>query len=139
MTLVEALHDAIKAVRLLKQAHPVQAPIGVLAAIRRRESAGCHMKELASAHALDPSTISRAVASLVRSGLVERIADPTDGRASILHVTETGHALLDQTETFYEARIAAALRDWTPEEINTFTTSLSRMAHDLITQEEVTQ
>ncbi|SDT75083.1 MarR family winged helix-turn-helix transcriptional regulator [Actinoplanes derwentensis] len=137
MSLMEAMHDAIRAVRLLKQRHPVAAPIGVLVAIRRRESTGCHMKELASEHALDPSTISRAVSALVRDGLVERTADPFDGRASTLHVTESGHALLNQTQTFYEARIAAALRDWTPEEIDALTTSLSRMAHDVITQEEV--
>ncbi|GAA1584067.1 MarR family winged helix-turn-helix transcriptional regulator [Actinoplanes couchii] len=136
MNLLEAFHDAIKAVRVLKQRHPVQAPLGVLLAIRRRESAGCHMKELASEHALDPSTISRSVAALTRAGLVERTADPLDGRASTLHVTESGHALLDQTQTFYEARISAALHDWTPEEIDALTTSLSRLAHDLITQEE---
>ena len=40
----------------------------------------------------DPSTVSRQVASLVKAGLVERQADPDDGRASILVPTELGRA-----------------------------------------------
>src|SRR5690349_7249783 len=36
----------------------------------------------------DPSTISRQVAGLVKEGLLERRADPVDGRASLLVTTE---------------------------------------------------
>ena len=35
----------------------------------------------------DPSTVSRQVAALVKDGLLERRADPADGRASILVLT----------------------------------------------------
>src|SRR5215213_753632 len=35
----------------------------------------------------DPSTVSRHVTSLVEQGLVTRVADESDGRASRLHVT----------------------------------------------------
>jgi DNA-binding MarR family transcriptional regulator len=38
----------------------------------------------------DPSTVSRHVAALVRDGLVERRADPIDGRASLLVITDEG-------------------------------------------------
>src|ERR1700760_1526656 len=38
----------------------------------------------------DPSTVSRQVATLVKDGFVERRADPQDGRASLLVVTERG-------------------------------------------------
>src|SRR3954447_2715921 len=40
----------------------------------------------------DPSTISRQVAALVRDGLLERRADPVDGRASLLVATAKGEA-----------------------------------------------
>ena len=43
----------------------------------------------------DPSTVSRHVAALVERGLVQRVADESDGRASRLHVTDAGHAALD--------------------------------------------
>ena len=45
--------------------------------------------ELAAAVHSDPSTVSRQVAALVRDGLIERQADPEDGRASVLVPTET--------------------------------------------------
>jgi len=47
-------------------------------------------KELADAMCADQSTVSRQVAGLVKSGLIERQADPDDGRASILVPTELG-------------------------------------------------
>ncbi|MEU4557563.1 MarR family transcriptional regulator [Actinoplanes sp. NPDC023936] len=132
-TLVAALHELLKAVRLLKQSSvaPV-GTVGVLAAIRRREPSGCHMKDLATEHALDPSTISRTIAALVRDGLVARAADPTDGRASTLRLTDRGQAELDDVYAHYDSRLADALSEWSPEEIATFAASLQRFAHDLI-------
>ncbi|WP_433792570.1 MarR family winged helix-turn-helix transcriptional regulator [Actinoplanes sp. CA-252034] len=131
--LIDAFHDLLKAVRLVKQQQPPIAPLGMLAAISRHEPAGsCHMKELAAEHALDPSTVSRAVAGLVRDGLVLRIADPSDGRASTLRLTDRGVAALEEVRSRFEQQITAALRDWTPEEIATLTTSLDRFANDLI-------
>src|SRR4051812_19671945 len=47
-------------------------------------------KELADQMCADQSTVSRQVAGLVKSGLVERQADPYDGRASILVPTASG-------------------------------------------------
>ncbi len=47
-------------------------------------------KELADQMCADQSTVSRQVAALVKSGLVQREADPDDGRASILVPTELG-------------------------------------------------
>ena len=47
-------------------------------------------KELADAMCADQSTVSRQVAGLVKAGLIERQADPDDGRASILVPTELG-------------------------------------------------
>src|SRR4051794_33188064 len=36
----------------------------------------------------DPSTVSRQVAALVKDGLLERHADPEDGRAALIALTE---------------------------------------------------
>ncbi|MEU4419014.1 MarR family transcriptional regulator [Actinoplanes sp. NPDC024001] len=135
-TLVQAMHDVLKAVRMLKQRPTTSVPVGalgVLAAIRNHERAGpVHMKDLATEHALDPSTISRAVAMLVRSGLVARVADPADGRASTLHLTDKGGNVLDNAQQQYESRLTTALRDWTPQEIADFSAALRRFANDLI-------
>jgi len=138
--LLATVHEVLKAIRLLKQDRPPACTavpvgtVGVLAEIRSRESAGCHAKELAVEHGLDPSTISRSVAALVRAGLVARSADPADGRASTLRLTEPGRKVLDAAQAHYETRFAAALRDWNPQEISDFAAALQRFARDLIDQ-----
>ena len=129
--LISALHELLKAVRLMKQDSLVPVgTVGVLAAIRRHEA--CHMKDLAAEHALDPSTISRTIAALVRDGLVARAADPDDGRASMLRLTDRGGDLLDEVSAHYDNRLTEALSAWNPAEIDTFAASLQRFAQDLI-------
>ncbi|WP_433827660.1 MarR family winged helix-turn-helix transcriptional regulator [Actinoplanes sp. CA-015351] len=134
--LVAALQELLKAVRLLKQSSvtPV-GTVGVLTAIRRSEPLGCHMKDLAAEHALDPSTISRTIGALVRSGLVARAADPDDGRASTLRLTSDGNTTLDEVIAHYDKRLASALSEWSPEEIAAFAASVQRFAQDLINQQ----
>jgi DNA-binding MarR family transcriptional regulator len=47
---------------------------------------------LAETACVDPSTVSRQVAQLVKAGLVERQSDPGDGRAALLVSTDRGRA-----------------------------------------------
>ena len=72
---------------------------------------------LAEAVHSDPSTVSRQVAALVRNGLVERLADPDDGRASLLAATPTGqrvHADNRRLRDAFVARPAATDPDPAP-------------------------
>src|SRR6478672_4645285 len=50
--------------------------------------------DLVSRLGLDKSTVSRQVATLVDLGLVERTADPVDGRAQVLNPSAEGSARL---------------------------------------------
>jgi DNA-binding MarR family transcriptional regulator len=52
---------------------------------------------LAAAFGLDPSTVTRQVQDLERSGLALRRKDPTDGRAVILDLTVSGRDVLERT------------------------------------------
>ncbi len=79
----------------------------------------------------DPSTVSRHVAALVEQGLVRRVADETDGRASRLVVTDAGHAALDALRREREAHLAQATRDWEPGDLATLTTLFGRLVDDL--------
>jgi DNA-binding MarR family transcriptional regulator len=45
--------------------------------------------------------VSKLAEAMVEAGLVERVADPTDGRAMNLRLTERGHALLGDVEQIY--------------------------------------
>ena len=67
---------------------------------------------LAAAVHSDTSTVSRQAAHLVGLGLVERRADPDDGRASLLAITEAGTALLERAQQRRDERIAAIIDTW---------------------------
>jgi DNA-binding MarR family transcriptional regulator len=81
---------------------------------------------LAEALQSDPSTVSRQVAPLVQRGLLERRADPDDGRASLLVLTDKGHALMAEHDQVRLARFAEMLSGWTDSELSEFAELLAR-------------
>ena len=81
----------------------------------------------------DPSTISRHVATLVDQGLVRRVPDETDGRASRLVVTDAGNAALETFRAEREAHLDRATTGWDDEDLATLTTLFGRLLDDLAT------
>jgi DNA-binding MarR family transcriptional regulator len=79
----------------------------------------------------DPSTVSRHVTSLVERGLVTRVADETDGRASRLVVTDAGRDQLDQLRREREKHLERVTADWSEAELATFTDLFGRLLDDL--------
>ena len=76
---------------------------------------------------LDKSTVSRQVASLVELGLVDRAADPDDGRAQVLSTSEEGHRRLSRLRDARRARWEADLSDWQTSDVATLATLLGRL------------
>ncbi|OZM71414.1 MarR family transcriptional regulator [Amycolatopsis antarctica] len=62
------------------------------------------------------STVSRQSSALVQHGLVERQADPEDGRACLLAATPEGRRVFEQNRQQRNLWIAGALADWPQEE-----------------------
>jgi DNA-binding MarR family transcriptional regulator len=83
--------------------------------------------ELADVVHADPSTVSRHVALLVERGLVRRVPDESDGRASRLVLTDAGRAQLDQLRAERAAYLRTVTADWTDGELETFTTLFDRL------------
>jgi DNA-binding MarR family transcriptional regulator len=79
----------------------------------------------------DPSTVSRHVAALVEQGLVRRVADETDGRASRLVVTDAGHAALESLRAEREAHLERITADWDLADLAAFTTLFGRLVDGL--------
>jgi DNA-binding MarR family transcriptional regulator len=79
----------------------------------------------------DPSTVSRHVAALVERGLVQRVADESDGRASRLHVTDAGHAALDSFRRDRENHFAQVTAGWDATDLTALTTLLGRFLDDM--------
>src|SRR3989442_1450391 len=78
----------------------------------------------------DPSTVSRQVAALVRDGLVERQADPMDGRATLLVLTGRADAVLADHYDKRNRHFARMLADWNERDIKRFSVLLERFTDD---------
>jgi DNA-binding MarR family transcriptional regulator len=76
---------------------------------------------------LDKSTVSRQLATLVDLGLVDRAADPTDGRAQVLTPSAEGSARLARIREIRRARWEADLADWPASDVATLAELLARL------------
>jgi DNA-binding MarR family transcriptional regulator len=74
----------------------------------------------------DLSTVSRQAAGLVADGLLERRADPVDGRASLLALTEAGEAAVAAREASRVAFFAQVLDGWTEGDLRQFASMMSQ-------------
>ena len=81
---------------------------------------------LADAVHSDTSTVSRQVSALVQLGLVERKADPDDGRACLLVATAAGHNTFDRAKAERTRHIAAMLAEWPQSDQRTLVMLLDR-------------
>lgn len=86
-----------------------------LATIRREGSPS--LGDLAASERVAPATMSRAVGKLEAHGLVQRRADPHDGRSWLLTLTPAGEDLLEQNRTRRAAWLASALATLEPREL----------------------
>ena len=91
---------------------------------------------LAEAACVDPSTVSRQVAQLVKAGLVERQSDPEDGRASLLVATDQGRAAYAAKQE-HRARIFDHVLDgWAPRDVDTLARLLSQFNDSFAAQRD---
>lgn len=72
--------------------------------------------ELARDESVSPPAINRTINALEAAGLVCRVGDPEDGRRIIVEVTDTGHALVDETRSRRNARMRAEFARLSPED-----------------------
>lgn len=95
------------------------------------EEAGLRVSRLAAAQGHDVSTVSRRVAHLEDHGLLERLPDPTDGRASTVRLTPAGHAALNDERTARTSLLGAILQDWPEHDLTELDRLLSRLSADM--------
>jgi DNA-binding MarR family transcriptional regulator len=88
--------------------------------------------DLAADTLLDLSTVSRRTRSLVDRGLVERRADPEDGRGALLTATSAGFAALEQYRRERDSEVAAVIQGWQPEDRFQLVRLLTHLNDDLL-------
>jgi MarR family transcriptional regulator, lower aerobic nicotinate degradation pathway regulator len=77
---------------------------------------------------LDKSSVTGLVDRAERRGLVERVADPDDGRAVRVKLTRTGRALVTRATAEVDEELQAATADLTDPQRRQLATLLSRIA-----------
>ncbi|WP_235926049.1 MarR family winged helix-turn-helix transcriptional regulator [Actinokineospora pegani] len=80
---------------------------------------------------LDKSTVSRQIARLEELDLIERVPDPSDGRARLVQLTVTGAARLAEVRSDRRARLRTQLGTWPTEDIQEFSRLLGKLNLDL--------
>ena len=86
--------------------------------------------ELADIERVAKPSMTRTVAALVERGLVQRVADESDGRASRLVVTDDGHDALAALRLEREGHFERVTADWSVDDLTTFTTLFGRLLDD---------
>ena len=112
--------------RLASELHPELdgAAYGLLALLQ--DAGPLRASDLVARLGLDKSTVSRQVASLVALGLVDRAADPQDGRAQVLTPSAEGSARLARIRDVRRARWEADLSGWPSSDVATLGELLGR-------------
>ncbi|WP_409328583.1 MarR family winged helix-turn-helix transcriptional regulator [Trujillonella humicola] len=123
MRQIHALKAATAGDSRERAAHVLLFPLDRLGAMRQGALADL-------VHA-DPSTVSRHVATLVEGGLVQRVPDERDGRASLLVVTGAGQAALAALRAERSAVLARVTADWDDAELSTLTDLFGRLLDGL--------
>jgi DNA-binding MarR family transcriptional regulator len=73
--------------------------------------------ELADVERVQRPSATRIIARLEGAGLVERAADPSDGRVSLVSITKAGAAELKRLRTRKNAYLARRLRELEPADV----------------------
>jgi DNA-binding MarR family transcriptional regulator len=89
------------------------------------------LSDLAALLELDLSTVSRQARQLVDGGLITRVADPADGRACRVSVSDRGRGVLEAVRDARHDVLRNALSRWAPQERVVLSAALARLAEDM--------
>lgn len=87
---------------------------------------GLHGSDLAESFGVHKSTISRSISTLEKLGLVERVADPYDGRAQLLTASVDAARRIDEMRERGQGWLAEILAEWSIAERTAFANGLAR-------------
>lgn len=82
--------------------------------------------DLARVLALDPSTTSRHLSSLIRRGYAHRIPDPEDGRAHLVEATDAGREIHGHVAAVRDRMLADLLAGWPTQDVADLARSMSQ-------------
>jgi len=107
-----------RSLEVARQVHPEldADAYGLLAELDRTGTS--RVTDLAASIGVGKGTMSRQVRSLERLGLVRRAADPADGRAFLLELSEDGRRRYRAARDARRARLRQELASWSEGDVN---------------------
>lgn len=93
-----------------------------------RERAYVTSTELADMFLVSKSTITSIIAKLADKELLVRVPDPGDRRVIRLEITEAGRTISLETDHYIEQWLAAYLKHFHPDEVESFIASFEKLA-----------
>ncbi|MCV7109319.1 MarR family winged helix-turn-helix transcriptional regulator [Mycolicibacterium chitae] len=120
--------------RVLDSTDSVRAlsTLRVLRAVERRALSGraASISDVAEDLAIEHSTASRTVSTVVAAGLLTKSPAADDQRRSLLVLTDVGRKTLAQVTARRRDMVTAVVADWPDEQVDTLVTLLDRLADD---------
>jgi len=120
--------------RVLDSTDSVRAlsTLRVLRAVERRALGGraASISDVADDLAVEHSTASRTVSTVVAAGLLTKSPAADDQRRSLLVLTDVGRKTLAQVTARRRDMVTAVVADWPDEQVDTLVTLLDRLADD---------
>jgi DNA-binding MarR family transcriptional regulator len=86
---------------------------------------------LAAKEGVSQPAMTQQIQRLEKLGLVTRLADPDDGRATLVDITDCGRTLVDDRRRLRRARLTELLATLTPEDVDTLRLS-ARVAQPVL-------
>lgn len=112
---------------MAREVHPELEPAAYGLLARLADAGPQRATDVAAYFGVGKATVSRQVHALVSLGLVDRVPDPGDRRASLVTLTDEGRTRFTQVRDARRLRYASKLAAWDRGEI----AELARLLHRL--------
>ncbi len=106
--------------------HPDLQPMSYLLLARLAEAGPMRSSALAETFGIDKGAISRQVRHLDELGLLQKSADPDDGRATLLAASPDAELRLAEVRRRRRALLDERLHDWSEADLSGFVADLAR-------------
>ncbi|CAN5399002.1 hypothetical protein BH09PAT4_BH09PAT4_00490 [soil metagenome] len=92
----------------------------------------CRMQDIAQKLGVEAPSVTRTVQELEAAGMVKRLPDESDRRASNITLTKKGQQQLAKMQKARKELLSEVLAEWTPQDQKQFAVLLQRFADELL-------